>query len=206
MAGRGHSTLPTISNCVISFISPLPAFGYLSHTDYLNTLALPGGEWHYLYLHYIFDVRSKTRVYKRSIKVEIARGWSVVAVLDSQKCTKKIYFYNTQHKTETLSRMDGQWSGHVMLQQFQQAGSCMEQLISATNQIITVFWWQESSAAFTPATTIQDVAARAPSPPPWWQTKWLFVALSSPSLADGGGWAELGGQNANSWADSAAND
>ena len=83
MAGRGHSTLPTISNCVISFISPLPAFGYLSHIDYLNTLALPGDEWHYLYLHYIFDVRSKTRVYKRSIKVEIARGWSVVAVLDS---------------------------------------------------------------------------------------------------------------------------
>ena len=81
------------------------------------------------------------------------------------------------------------------------AGYCMEQLISATNQIITVFWWQESSAAFTPG-TIQDVVARAPSllrDAPWWQTKWLFVALSSPSLADAGGWAGMGGQNANSW-------
>ena len=113
MAGRGHSTLPTISNCVISFISPLPAFGYLSHIDYLNTLALPGGEWHYLYLHYIFDVRSKTRVYKRSIKVEIARGWSVVAVLDSQKCTKKYIFITHNTKRKLYRGWSMEWPCYV---------------------------------------------------------------------------------------------
>ena len=103
---RGGDTPLSPQSLIVSLaLSLLSLHLAISHIDYLNTLALPGGEWHYLYLHYIFDVRSKTRVYKRSIKVEIARGWSVVAVLDSQKCTKNIYFYNTQHKTETLSRL-----------------------------------------------------------------------------------------------------